>query len=170
MKGSKWTAVTFIALTSLGAASVAFAGCTVTSGKVDDFEGGAPTPTTTATTPPPDSGPGDSGAACTGNMQTSPILSTACQSALEAECCDELKTCFNATAASTMNCEVYGGCVANCAESIDGGAPPTEAEIQSCITMLCDTNAAPGIKDAWKGITECAKVGNQSSTACKDLD
>src|SRR4051812_18154228 len=95
---AKWTAVSFFALTALAAGSFAFAGCTVTSGNPTDPEGGVGNP------PNPDSGAGadtstgDSAVAatCEGNKQTSgDFVNAQCQAALNAECCAELKGCFN---------------------------------------------------------------------------
>src|SRR4051812_13252550 len=114
---AKWTAVSFFALTALGGATLVFGGCTVTSGKVDDIEGGSGN----NTTPDKDSGtPTDSSthSACPGNTKQPVILiNESCQSALETACCAELTTCFNivndqdAAAGGTDDCNKYSQCI-----------------------------------------------------------
>jgi hypothetical protein len=163
---AKWTAVSFFAVTALAAGSVAFAGCTVTSGTPSDIEGG------TGVTPGTDSGAetstGDSSVAatCEGNKQTSgDFKSAACQAALNSECCTELKGCFNLVpdadgGGASDNCDTYVKCV-DLAQ-----AQPTQAEKEQA-QKECDLGAPKQVQDAYDAIVACATNHPASNTACQ---
>ena len=158
---AKWTTFTFMALTAVGGASFLFGGCSVTSGKVDNTEGGVGNP------PPPTPPPGDGGSdaptvsACDGNLQTGKFTPPACQAALEADCCTELKACFNATidksdaAAPQADCNAFFACLADCEKALPDGGTPTQAEIQQCQTTICDEASPKNVRDAYDAITTC---------------
>ena len=166
---AKWTAVSFFALTALAAGSFAFAGCTVTSGNPTDTEGGTGNP------PNPDSGTGtdsstatDSAVAatCEGNTQSSgDFVNAACQAALNAECCTELKGCFNLVidqdaGGATDDCNTYTKCVDLCR------AEPDATKQQQCQTE-CDLGAPKAVQDAYDAITKCATDHPTSNAACQ---
>src|SRR5689334_17176878 len=96
MKSIKWTTVSFLAASALGAGAFAFAGCTVTSGDPSD-DGGVVKDGGGTDTTPSDSGGDDGGTVtCEGNTkQQKKLVSDACQNCLNTNCCSELKTCFN---------------------------------------------------------------------------
>jgi len=162
---AKWTAVSFFALTALAAGSFAFAGCTVTSGNPTDTEGGTGNP-------PVDGGSGDSSktdsaaATCEGNKQTSgDFVNAACQNALNAECCTELKGCFNLVVdqdagGATDDCNTYVKCVDLCRAETD---PTKAAECQT----ECDLGAPKTVQDAYDAITKCATDHPAANAACQ---
>lgn len=157
---AKWTAVTFSALTALGAGSFAFAGCTVTSGDPDNVEAGG------GNNPPVDGGAANK---CPGNTakQTTKFAPSACQAALEEECCAELTACFTTpTVAATQDCNVFVSCVDDCDKPVDGGAP-TETERNKCISDFCLSNSPPAIAEAYNKIIDCKEAKPKSIAACK---
>jgi hypothetical protein len=171
---AKWTAVSFLALTSVAAGSFAFAGCTITSGNPTDEEGG-----TVITNPTPDSGgtdtdAGDSGVAattCEGNKQMSgDFLNAACQSKLNTVCCTELKTCFDlvptADDAGTtgQDCNAYAKCIDTCTRKTDG-TPETDPMKVSLCDDDCDALTSQNVIDAYNAIVTCA--GAKASDVCK---
>lgn len=165
---AKWTAVSFFTLTALGAASFAFAGCTVTSGKVDDIEGGTGTPT--------DGGKADTSTAnaCPGNTkQTTTFINPKCQSALETACCAQLTACFNivpdtdAAAGGTDDCNKYAICIPKCRFKIDGTTPETDdTKIGQCQDD-CDLAAPKSVRDAYAAIAKCTTDNPAANTACQ---
>ncbi|CAN5924697.1 hypothetical protein BH11MYX4_BH11MYX4_31540 [soil metagenome] len=165
---AKWTAVSFFALAAMGAASVAFAGCTVTSGKVDDVEAGPGTNTDAGKTDSP------SGKACPGNTkQTTTFINATCQSAMETACCAELTTCFDivpdqdAAAGGTDDCNKYSQCIPKCRFKIDGTTPETdEAKISACQDD-CDLAAPKSVVDAYTALTACVTNHPATNTACQ---
>ena len=166
---TKWTAVSLFALTALGAGSIAFAGCSVTSGSPTDVEGGTVTPTDggggTDTSVPEDG----STNSCPGNTkQTAPLVNAACQTALDSECCTELTGCFGLDVPAASDCNVYSACIADCKKPLADGAAPTTQEISDCETMLCDANSPKTVQDAYTKLIDCAsKPGSKSIMACQ---
>jgi hypothetical protein len=164
---AKWTAVSFFALTALAAGSFAFAGCTVTSGSPSNIEGG-PGTTPDSSTTAADSGTGTDAAApkCEGNMQGSgDFVSPACQAALVADCCTELKGCFNIVVdqdagGPTDNCDKFVACVD------DARKQPTPAD-QKAAQKLCDLAAPTNIQTAYDAIVACATNHPAANTACQ---
>jgi len=170
---AKWTVVSFLALTSVAAGSVAFAGCTVTSGNPTDSEGG-----TVITNPTPDSGGGDAAdsgipvTTCEGNKQTSgDFFNAACQSKLNTECCTELKTCFDivpvaddAGARGMQDCNAYSKCIDTCTKKTDGTPETDPAKISACDDD-CDALSPQNVVDAYKAIVDCATA--KASSVCQ---
>lgn len=139
---AKVTTVSFVAAAALGAAALAFAGCTVTGGTVDN-DGG----------PAVDTGSPDAPVAtCEGNKQAGSLVSAACQSCLNAKCCTELKGCFNATvipdAGGTEDCNEFSKCISFCYE---------KAQPQACLEE-CAAAAGDGIPDRYQDFIDCAKA------------
>ena len=165
---AKWTTLSFFAVTALGAGSLLFGGCTVTSGKVDNIEGGPGNP-------PVDGGggtdtsTGDSGSAtCEGDTKrTVKLHSDACQNALNANCCTELIACFGQAVAADKDCNVYTSCIDNCKKPLGDGAAPTDAEFQKCANELCVANSPKSVVDAYNAILDCATAHPASMTACQ---
>lgn len=168
---SKWTAVSFFALAAMGAASMAFAGCTVTSGTVDNVEGGTGTKTDGSTNPPVD---GSTANACPGNTkQTTVFINAACQKALEGECCAELTTCFNivpdtadAAAGGSDDCNKYSQCIPKCRQKLDGTPETDTAKIGACQDD-CDLATQQPIITAYDAIAKCVVAHPDSNTACQ---
>ena len=167
---AKWTVVSFFALTSVAAGSVAFAGCTVTSGNPVDSDGGKP-----ITTPTPDSGGGvDSGDAgvvtttCEGNKQTGgDIGSAACQAKLNTSCCPELKTCFDIVLTAdptgtrgTDDCDKYRTCLQTCETSGSSGDGGLMACDSDCVALTQDS-----VVNAYNAILMCAMTN--ASDVCQ---
>ena len=153
---AKWTAVSFLALTALAAGSIAFAGCTVTSGNPDDIEGGTGNPKPDAATGETSTGDGATAAVCEGNKQTkgNDFVNAACQAKLNGACCAELKGCFNLVVEATD-----GGAADDCNKYTDcvdfARARPTEAE-QQAAQAECDLVAPKSVQDAYNAISKCA--------------
>src|SRR6478752_1274493 len=124
---AKWTAVSFLTLSALAAGSFAFAGCTVTSSSPNDSEGGIGNPSNpdSSTTADTSTGTDASTATCEGNKQTSgDFVNAQCQAALNAECCTELKGCFNIVVdadagGATDDCNTFAKCVDLCRAETD---------------------------------------------------
>lgn len=163
---AKVTTLTFFGASALAAAAFAF-GCTVTSGTVDD-DGG--TTSSSSGNPPPtppstDGGGGDSATAtCEGNNQdkTQADFGAECQSCLEANCCSQLKNCFNQTPAADDagttpdDCNKYSKCVLFC-ENGDAG------DVQQC-EQECSAATTPAIENSYNDILVCGKAS--CSTQC----
>ncbi len=174
---AKWTAVSLFAVTSVALGSVAFAGCTVTSGTPTTGDGGG-TPITNpddsgVVTTPTDSG-GDSAVVntCAGNKQTSgDFFSPACQNKLNAVCCTELKTCFDIVPGNDdagqpgSDCNGYSKCIDICTKKADGVTPETDqAKIAACDDD-CDSLSTPEVINAYKAIVDCATA--KASDVCQ---
>lgn len=169
---AKWTAVSFFALSALGAGSFIFGGCTVTSGKVDDVDGSTGNPNT-------DSGSGDAADgsvvnACPSNTkQTTVFINAACQSALDTACCSELKTCFDivpdqdAAAGGTDDCNKYSQCIPKCRFKADGTTPETDQTLVGKCQDDCDALTQKPIVDAYDAIAKCATEHPATNTACQ---
>ena len=170
MRNVKWTAVSFFALAAMGAASMAFAGCTVTSGTVDNAEGGTGT-NTDSSTPPGDSSVPPS-QACPGNTkQTTVFINATCQKALEGECCSELTTCFNIVpdttdGGGTDDCNKYSECIPKCRLKLDGTPETDDAKIGACQDD-CDLASTKPVIDAYDNIAKCVAAHPDSNTACQ---
>lgn len=141
---AKLTAVTLLAAAALGAA-VATQGCTVTSGTVDDTDGG--TQGTSGGSSDAgggrDGGSSGGGEACkAGEFPTS--VDATCQACLEQKCCADLKSCFQITPGTDagLSCKELAECVNDAKD---------ETEFQACVD-----SADPGVKDAYGRIVGCA--------------
>ncbi len=154
----KFTTVSFLAAAALGAGALAFGGCTVTSGTVDEDGGPPVTPTG-----------GDSGsdaapaATCEGNKQQGDLVSAACQACLNAKCCTELKGCFNANITAnqqggTQTCQEYATCISTCITK-------STASDQALCYEDCQALAAQDIPSDYEAIITCAQQ-NGCETAC----
>jgi len=173
---AKWTAVSFFALAAMGAASVAFAGCTVTSGTPDNVEGGTNTNTDSGK-PTGDSSTGDSstGNACPGNTkQTTTFIKPACQKSLESECCAELTACFNivpdtsdAGGGGTDDCNKYSQCIPKCSFKIDGITPETDKNKIGACEDDCDLASSKSVITAYEAIVKCVTDKPASNAACQ---
>jgi hypothetical protein len=157
---AKWTTVTFLAASALGAAAFAF-GCTVTSGTVDDDgDAGGSSSGDPVSTPPAtedDGGTDAATATCEGNNQdlTKADFDPACQSCLEASCCTELKGCYNQTAEAdggipVDDCNAYTQCILFCNNG-DAGDPAT-------CQSECDQATTQSIIDAYDAILSCGSA------------
>jgi hypothetical protein len=164
---AKWTAFSFFALTAVGGASLAFAGCTVTSspGGVGDGGSSSGTSGTSGTSGDPiDSGADAPANVCEGNKQTGrPIVSEACQNKLNAVCCTELKTCFDivptagdAGAGGTDDCNKFSDCIDACTRKADGTPETDQAKVDACQNQDCVSATQPNVVDAYDAITACA--------------
>lgn len=158
---AKWTAVSFLALTAVATGSFAFAGCTATTGSPTDTEGGTGNP-------PVDSGTktDSATATCEGNKQGSgDFINATCQAALNAECCTELKGCFNLVidqdaGGPTDNCDTFVKCSDLCLKE-------TDATKQMACQNECNLSAPQSIQDAYDAITKCATDHPKSNAACQ---
>lgn len=155
---AKKTAFSLLASMALGAA--AWMGCTVTSGTIDDVDGGTGntnidsgtgTNEDGGTTTPQDGG--TVGTTCK-TKQESIFVSETCQACVENNCCEALKGCFDNLSgdpdAGTLGCNEYNECIDACSAKPDN-------EVQGCYDD-CDTLAAPGIAAAYSGIETCAQT------------
>ena len=158
------TAVILLAAAALGGAVF---GCTVTSGTVNDTDGGTqiPDPTTDSGTTDPDTGTGnttpDSGATCAAaSKQTKPIRSAKCQACLNTKCCTAMTACYDLPAPDAsfpVDCNAYQDCIrTECDENPNAGADCDE---------LCKATAADGVAAAFEALEAC---GDGSGTPGPD--
>ena len=160
---AKWSTISLFFATALGAAAVAFSGCTVTSGTVDD-DGGTVRDGSTSNgdggSEASAEGGGDAAApTCEGNTQQNQLVSAECQSCLEQNCCNELKGCFNEQVPQgDVDCQAYADCIANCLTG-DAGDP------QACFAE-CDAATDQKIISAYDAIITCAEGNATCKTAC----
>lgn len=176
-----WTRFTFLGLTALSAGALAIA-CTVTTGNIDDFDGGTGSNTKTDSGSNGDSGGAtdtDSGsdggttpAACEGNTQTSTIGSEACQACLNTQCCSQLVGCFNLDPGSSgdggknASCEEYYPYYEQCAADCETQNPDGGTALDDCIKDTCRAAAGnPAIADAWDAVHNCAETNCASACA-----
>lgn len=170
---AKLTAISFLAASALGA--IILTACTVTSGTVDDTDGGSQedkdsgTGTTSdsgnTTT---DSGDTDAGTATCESKKRADLelisTSAACQTCLAAKCCTQIQTCFaipEDTANGKTECNAYSDCIRNCVEDPEND---TQEKLEACFTDICDGTAAEGVPAAYINIEQC---GNTScNTEC----
>ena len=161
---AKMTTVSFLAAAALGAA--VFMGCTVTSGTVDDTDGGTQNNNNNN-----DGGGGgnDSGSqpetgteACQAPQpDTAKFEPAACQSCYESKCCLELTNCFSLPgdeANGKLDCAGFKSCLDDCA------GKPAGQEQDDCITECTDVLAADGVVDAWRSLQTCND--QQCATEC----
>ncbi len=150
---AKTTAISLLAAAALGAA--VFTGCTVTSGTVDDIDGGTqPNKEKDAGATDNDAGetkPDASAATCETKRTSEYIVSATCQACLDAKCCSQQKTCFDIAAPdeSKVNCNDYAACIDDCS-----GTATTEEELDACYGD-CDLTAADGVQTAYEAIVSC---------------
>lgn len=161
---AKTTAFSFLAAAALGAAT--WMGCTVTSGTVDDTNGGTQnndqdagtgSGDQDAGTTDEDSGTTPVGSVCQSN-QKSQFVNETCQLCLENNCCTQLQGCFDLPAdanAGTVDCNDYNECIDACNQD--------PAADDSCYA-LCDETAAEGVKDGYEAIVGCAQ--SSCATEC----
>ena len=160
-------AVSFIASLALGA--VAFAGCTVTSGTVDDTDGGTSSSTSSSggsssgSTSSRSGSTGDSGtdaaSTCEPNNQTSdfapPNYGAECQSCAESKCCNEVQACFNQDpnagddAGANVGCDDYKKCIDDC--NTTGGDDDT---IKACYD-ICDAATSQALITSFDIMQKC---------------
>jgi hypothetical protein len=155
-----------------------FAGCTVTSGTVNDTEGGTVTPTPTS------DGGTDAAASCPGNTkQTATIVSASCQAALDTSCCAQLTACFDIVPAAgdggvaSEDCNAYTKCLPSCLVKTDGTPETDQAKVDACYAD-CDlltgstpatasTAAVPSaVQTAYEAIVTCGKASAAAKAPC----
>ncbi|HVJ93531.1 MAG TPA: hypothetical protein VM580_27205 [Labilithrix sp.] len=154
---AKISAFSFLAATALGA--LLFAGCTVTSGTVDDTDGG----TSNNNNNKQDGGSSDDGGSDGGDIDAGPtcdnpnqqgyFISESCQACLEAKCCSQLTTCYGLPgdeANGKLDCNQYDECISDC-----GGK--SGDELQACYAD-CDSLAADGVQTAYEAIESCGET------------
>ena len=164
---AKTTTFSFLAAAALGAA--VFMGCTVTSGTVDDTDGGTQDNDkdggSNSDTGTPDSG----GETCSNTHQTNMFEPAACQSCMESKCCLELDNCFKIPsdeASGKFGCNDFKLCLDDCVKPNEDGTEKTEDEINECYTECADTLAAEGVVTAWQSVTACAE--QSCATECAE--
>ncbi len=165
---AKTTTFSFLAAAALGAA--VFMGCTVTSGTVDDTDGGTQDNDkdggSNSDTGTPDSGGGET---CSNTHQTNMFEPAACQSCMESKCCLELDNCFKIPsdeASGKFGCNDFKLCLDDCVKPNEDGTEKTEDEINECYTGCADTLAAEGVVTAWQSVTACAE--QSCATECAE--
>ena len=161
---AKTTTFTFLAAAALGAA--VFMGCTVTSGTVDDTDGGTQNDDDkdSGSSGNNDSGTPDTGGeTCNNTSQTNMFEPAACQTCLESKCCLELNNSFNIPnddPNGKLGCNDFKACLDDCAKPNEDGTAKTEDEIQECIDTTCNDPETPiavdGVVTAWQSVQACA--------------
>ena len=163
----KWMALPILATGAFGVL-FSFAGCSVTSGTVDNTEGGTTTPPPPPPPPPSsgDDGGGDGGATCEGNnenTQNRTDFGADCQSCLDTSCCTELKNCFNLAPGQTdagtaaSDCNTYAHCIVFCDNDVAADAGNDAGTIQACEDE-CAAATSDGVTAAYDGVLGCAKT------------
>lgn len=151
---AKMTTLSFLAAAALGA--VVFMGCTVTSGTVDDTDGGTQNNDKDAGNNNNDSGQQSetgTGDKCESTQpESAKFQPEACQTCLEKSCCVEIKNCFNLPGDpdnGKLDCAGFKDCIDDCATK------PAGQEQDDCIKECTDDLAAAGVVDAWQSLTAC---------------
>jgi hypothetical protein len=175
----KW--MTFPILGAAVGATLAFAGCSVTSGTVDTPEGGT-------STPPPPPNPGDPppppppGASCDGYTLTADnttAIGADCKACLDEQCCTEMKACFtlpkgstDAGTAANDDCNDYTHCIFQCNDAFGPGSTGDAGGLQPCYGD-CDTLTSDAVINAYGDgntpgtVIGCA--GTKCATKCTTL-
>lgn len=176
-----WTTYSLVAMLALGAGGLVM-GCTVTTGTVDDPNGGPGTDTRgddddddTGDDDDADAGT-DSGSpvsTCEGNEQDVVLISTTCQACLDTSCCGELKGCFNLDPGTddqgqpNATCSEYGTYYGDCSTSCDAKHPGDDDAYNQCIEDECKiASGNPAIATAWDAILNCAV--DKCAAACAE--
>ncbi len=167
---AKLYAVTFLAASALGVA-VLTGGCTVTSGTVNDTDGGSSgssgTSGTSGSSGTTDDGGTEAGPTCNNPSQTEKFSAT-CQACLEAKCCNELNACYTIPKpgdGTKLDCNDLTKCITDCRannppQNGDSGAADT------CADDCADPDAnADGVVDAYNAIIAC--TGNNCNAECE---
>lgn len=152
---AKKTTLSFLAAAALGA--VVFMGCSVSSGTVDDTDGGTQNNDKDAgnnnnndSGQQSETGTGDK---CESTQpETAKFKPEACQTCLEKSCCLEIKNCFSLPGDADngkLDCAGFKDCLDDCS------AKPAGQEQDDCIKECTDTLAAAGVVDAWQSLTAC---------------
>lgn len=164
MKSFNWSKLSILAASATAVAALAV-GCTITEGEIDDLDGGTVRPDSGSRT---DSGSSDGGATGDGggtcadlNQRDKPLVSSECQTCLEANCCEAMKGCFNADpGAEGVTCDDFAKCISDCYAS------PDDAGSQQ--TCLDECNAATNqvIATGYDAIITCGEANTTCKSAC----
>lgn len=167
---ARWNRLSYFALAALTAGALAF-GCTVTTGEIDDPNGGkgskvdkdSGTPDDdSGTTTDPDATTPDPANECPDSKQPDDFFigSAACQACAEQNCCNQLTGCFsldpgvdgegNPNPTCRDYADWYEDCAATCYETPDAG----DDDIDACVDECRIGN--PAIADAWEAVRNCA--------------
>ncbi len=168
---AKWSTLSFLAATAFGMGAAVYTGCTVTSGEIDDFDGGTGTTIDSGTA----SDAGDAGTAadaapigtvCSGLQQKAQLIDDACQLCLETTCCGQLKGCYNVTPGDgTVNCDDYAACVDENSCELDPAKPSSDTDAGALLCDGCRSAADPKVPPAFNEIFTCAS--QNCKAACK---
>jgi hypothetical protein len=148
---AKVAALSCLAAWALGIA--VFSACTVTSGTVDNTDGGFQPPATpsdstgTSGSVPVDQPDGSTPATCNSGQDGGVILNANCQACLNAKCCTQLTNCFAIT--GLVGCQDYITCVNNCAVG-------DNSCLDGCDTATQDS----GVVQAYNAISTCGDGPN----------
>ncbi len=166
----KRSTASFLAAMAFGSGAAVYMGCTVTSGTIDDDNGGTGTRFDAGTdagdggttTTNPDAAP--VGTVCQDLKQKEQLVGDACQACLETTCCAQLKGCYNVVPPdnTTVDCDTYARCVG---PSEGGGNDCTvldPAQDAGADCELCRTAAAPGVVEGFNAIFTCASTNCQT--------
>ncbi|MDB4941003.1 MAG: hypothetical protein JWP97_537 [Labilithrix sp.] len=168
---AKWTAFSLFGVAVLGA-GLAAAGCSVTTGSDNGSSSGTVvTPKEDASTNP------DSGAdastyvnTCTTNTRETigPIVSEACQTSIDTNCCTTLSACFNiVTPSGVDDCNKFTTCIDSCNYQADGVTPETDAKkVEDCQTKDCPALSQQDVVDAYDALTQCILANPSTKSAC----
>ncbi len=156
---------TLVAAGALGAVALA---CTVTSGTVDDTDGGSNTSTSSSSSSSSSSGgtvdggadTGSSGGLCPELTYTGGLENEACETCLRTSCCAETAACWNLAEKvdSKTGCEDYAQQLGECDTDPDPNQCKTFAK-----SVLRD-----GVADGWNTFIGCAK--SKCSAQCESED
>lgn len=163
---AKWSTLSMFGAFAFAMGAATYTGCTVTSGEVDDFDGGTGTRLDSGTAS--DAGAtgdggteGTVGAFCEGLNQKNQLIDDACQACLEQQCCTDLKGCYNITPGTDeVSCDDYVECVSKNDCEID---PAADAGTDVC--NGCRSVAAKGVVSAYNTVVDCAL--SKCKTECK---
>jgi len=158
----------FLAAAALGAAM--FMGCTVTSGSVDDTDGGTQDNDDDKDAgSQQETGTPDTGGGTCSTSQTSNFEPAACQSCMEGKCCLELTNCFNIPnddANGKLGCNDFKVCLDDCVKPNEDGTAKTDDEVTACNTECTEVLAADGVAQAWLSVQSCAE--QSCATECTE--
>lgn len=168
---AKWSTLSVLAMMAFGSGAAVYTGCTVTTGTVDDIDGGSGTPTKDGGTSTSDSGTaGDGGVvgtACQPLNQKQQLIDEACQSCLEQKCCTQLQGCYNAPAGSNgeVDCDTYAQCVDQGGCETDPAKPSSDSDAGALVCDGCRSATTPAVVSGFNEIAKCAATS--CATECK---
>lgn len=154
MKFRAITTASCLAALALGAGMFAFAGCTVTSGTVDDDGGSVDASTNRDSATTNDAGGDAASLTCTTTVARKFIFINAnCDSCVQGKCCTELKAGYG-TSTPQPTIDDYAECISDCQDPAKRDGGTAEACESDCNEAVKSSD--PTIPAKYDAIDNCA--------------